>query len=139
MLAAQGHVKSLPCRVRRPPNRSLLLSGQHGSVLCSSDADEGGTFSHSIAYEPLLGGGLLRQQGNRARSIDRGHCDYSLWIGCTLFAYCLAVVARNRAAGRRSGQDVPHRVAELRGGAAVAGLWLPGTAPRGGDLAKTCL
>src|ERR1035438_9935964 len=108
---------------RRTPDRSLLLLGQHSSVLCSSDADEAGTFIHSIAYEPLLGGGLLRQQGHRARSIDRGHCDYSLWIGCTLFAYCLALVARACAAGTRSGQGVPHRVAELRGGAAVAGLW----------------
>src|ERR1035441_1917865 len=101
MIAAQGHVKSLPCRVRRPPNRSLLLSGQHGSVLCSSDADEGGTFSHFIAYEPLLGGGLLRQQGRRARSFDRGHCDYSLRIGCTLFAFCLAKSKQSAANPKR--------------------------------------
>src|ERR1035438_8258156 len=113
MLAAQGHVKSLPCRVRRPPNRSLLLSGQHGSVLVSSDADEAGTFSYFIAYEPLLGGGLLRQQGHRARSIDRGHCDYSLRTGCTLFAFCLALVARACAAGTRSGQDVPPPVEKI--------------------------
>src|SRR6266404_1248903 len=113
-----------PGGVRR---RQIGACGLCSKPICSHrlDAREAVLFNNSARHELFLGRGVFGLQGYRAEPSNRWNGNTSVRFGWTLFAVCLALVARSRTPRQGLGHNLPHGLDTLRGGPAATGIWEP--------------